>query len=143
MGQRLYFEEVEVGEEIPPLIKEPTQELVSHFVRMMGWDFGLFTDDEQARSMGQEKAIAPGELSLGFLSQMLTDWAFGGTLQHLEAHYRGVVRHGDRLECCGIVTEKHWKEEGGAIECDIFIQNQEGDRPVVGKATLRLLSRPG
>lgn len=135
----LSFEDIDLGDPITPLVKEVAPDLVRQYVRMMGWEqwnLSIFTDDEMARKMGLEGAISPGELNLAFVSQLLTDWAPAGMLRRLEANFRGVVRHGDRLECRGVVTEKRVGEEGPCIECDIFAENQEGERPIVGKAII-------
>ena len=141
MERKLSFENVDVGDPITPLIKEVNSDIVRGYVRMMNWEewnFSIFTDDDSARKMGLDGAISPGELNLGFISQAITDWAIGGILQSLETNFRGVVRHGDRLECGGIVTEKFVGKNGSCVVCDLFAENQEGERPVVGKATILL-----
>jgi hypothetical protein len=50
------------------------------------------------------------------------------------------VRHGDTLNFWGNVTEKSGDEGEStasiSIHCDVIVENQNGDRVIVGTATL-------
>jgi acyl dehydratase len=47
------------------------------------------------------------------------------------------VRHGDTLTFGGTVTQKDEHEEAPTIHCDLVVENMNGDRALVGTATLR------
>ena len=49
---QVYFEDVEPGYELIPLIKEPTREQLDEFTRAWGTSLGRFTSDEAARAEG-------------------------------------------------------------------------------------------
>jgi acyl dehydratase len=143
MNANLSSDKVDVGDEITPLTKQPDKDQVVAYMSIQGLSgdgrfANRFTDAEEAKAMGLRGPIVPGNLSMGFLSQMLTDWAGAGSLRRLEVTYRGFVNHGDTLTCQGIVTEKHYTEDGVALECDVFIENQRGERAVSGTAFIVL-----
>lgn len=142
-----YFDDVEAGDEIAPLVKEPTREQISAYLNVWGplgrTGPGRFTDDAAARQEGLEGVIVPGNLSMAFLSQLLTDWAGErGQLRKLEVNFRRLIQPSDRLVCGGVVTDKELKEGEGQITADVFIDNQKGEKPIVGTALVILPTRP-
>jgi acyl dehydratase len=140
-GNAVYFEDVEIGDEITPLPMNPTCETIAAYVKACGITEKRFTDEAYARSLGMDGVIAPGNMGLAYLSRMLNDWAQGAVLCKLEVRFRGFVKPGDQLTCKGLVVEKHVRGSANSIECDVFIENEHGDRPVAGSATVVLPAR--
>ena len=140
-GKAVYFEDVDIGDEITPLPMNPTRETIAAYVKACGITEKRFTDEAYAKSLGMASTIAPGNMGLAYLSRMLNDWAEGAILRKLEVRFRGFVKPGDQLTCKGLVVEKHAGGSDNAIECDVFIENENGDRPVAGSATVVLPTR--
>jgi acyl dehydratase len=137
----VYFEDVDIGDEITPLPMNPTRETIAAYVKACGITEKRFTDEAYARSLGMDGVIAPGNMGLAYLSRMLNDWAQGAVLRKLEVRFRGFVKPGDQLTCKGLIVEKHARGSANSIECDVFIENENGDRPVAGSATVELPRR--
>jgi acyl dehydratase len=137
----VYFEDVDIGDEITPLPMNPTRETITAYVKACGITEKRFTDEAYARSLGMDGVIAPGNMGLAYLSRMLNDWAQGAVLRKLEVRFRGFVKPGDQLTCKGLIVEKHARGSANSIECDVFIENENGDRPVAGSATVELPRR--
>lgn len=140
-GNAVYFEDVDIGDEITPLPLQPTRELIGAYVKACNITEKRFTDEAYARSLGMDGIIAPGNMGLAFLSRMINDWAEGAVLRKLEVRFRGFVKPGDQLICKGLIVEKSSRPSETSIECDVFIENDNGDRPVAGSATVILPSR--
>jgi acyl dehydratase len=140
-GKAVYFEDVDIGDEITPLSWHPTRESIGAYVKACHITEKRFTDEAYARSLGMDSIIAPGNMGLAFLSRMISDWAEGAVLRKLEVRFRGFVKPGDQLTCKGLVVEKHARGSENSIECDVFIENERGDRPVAGSATVILPAR--
>jgi acyl dehydratase len=136
-----YFDDIEVGDELEELEICPTTADVIRYVKVARMESGRFTDDEYARQEGLPGAIIPGNMSLGFLSRMLTDIFPKGTLKSLTANFRATVPHNVPLICGGVVTEKQDKDGDHVIFCDVLLANEEGDRYVQGTATIALPRR--
>ena len=137
----IYFEDVDIGDEITPLPFTPTREQVGAYVKACNITEKRFTDDAYARSLGMDSVIAPGNMGLAYLSRMISDWGEGAVLRKLEVRFRGFVKPGDHLICKGLIVEKHARGSENSIECDVFIENDNGDRPVAGSATVVLPTR--
>ena len=126
-----YFEEVQIGEDLTPLVKE------INMARMMAygaatWDFiRLHYDADYARELGFEAPFVDGQMLGGFLTQHVQDWAGPGAfLRKLAFRNRVMVYPGDSLTCRGVVTGCSIEEEGGMVECDLWVENQRGEKVV-------------
>ena len=71
----LYFEDVEFGDDIGPIIKEVSDQAVIDFVsiREPESEPSRFTSKEVAQSQGLPEAIVPGAMNIALMSQLLTE----------------------------------------------------------------------
>jgi hypothetical protein len=136
-----YFEDIDIGDEIEDIEINPTTNDVVRYVTVAHMQSGRFTDDEYARNEGLAGAIIPGNMSLGFLSRMLTDFFPKGVLKTITANFRSMVPHHTPLICSGVVTEKIEQDGENLVFCDILLSNEEGDRYVQGTAQVALPKR--
>ena len=142
MGERIHFyEDIDIGDEIEELEICPTTADVVRYVEVARMQSGRFTDDAYARSEGLPGAIIPGNMSLGFLSRMVTEFFPTGTLRNLTANFRATVPHNTPLICSGVVTEKQDEQGQHLVFCDILMSNEAGDRYVQGTAQVALPAR--
>src|SRR6266566_1135512 len=98
---KVYFEDVQVGDEIPKLVKS----MVTHLqlVRYAGasGDFNpLHTDPKVGEMIGTGGIIAHGMLIMGFVGQMLSDYVGPAALRKFgvegEARISGKVQAADQ-----------------------------------------------
>lgn len=125
------FADIQIGDEITPLVKE------IGMARMMAygaatWDFiRLHYDADYAREYGFEAPFVDGQMMGGFLTQHVQDWAGPGAfLRKLAFRNRVMAYPGDTLTCRGLVTDVSSTEEGGMVECDLWMENQRGEKVV-------------
>ncbi|MFQ5382591.1 MAG: hypothetical protein ACE5EF_13365, partial [Dehalococcoidia bacterium] len=72
---QLYFEDVNVDDEIEPVEKTPTEDMAIDFFGRDNPSNPAFSDAEAGRRMGLEGAMVPGALKMAWLSQYVSDWA--------------------------------------------------------------------
>ena len=132
------FAEIDIGDELGPVVRVPTTEVVKRYAQAARLYHGLpfFFDPEHARRSGFERPVVPGPLNATFLAQMLKDHFVGWQLRALNTSFRAPVAHGDTLTLWGTVTEKTWQDGVATVHCDVVIENDRGDRVVVGTAVL-------
>lgn len=130
------FDQVQEGDELPPAERMLGKDDVREYARVNGIDFPRFTDDEGARKEGLPGMIAPGNMSMGLLATFVERWAGAGSLRRLGTTFRGLVLPGNPITLYGVVTEKN--ETDRAVELDVWIEGHEGERVVIGTATVRL-----
>ena len=145
-GNQPYYEDVDMGDEIGPLHRAPTREQIRAYAGLgvNPRTSGRFFSDTGARDEGLQNVIAPGNLSLSFLAQLLTDWAGPqGKLKQLDLNFRRVVNPGDLLICTGLIIDKDEVDGECQVRVDVSMDNQRGEKPVVGTATVVLPRRAG
>jgi acyl dehydratase len=138
MSDRRRFDGVDVGDDLPPLHLTLSGEQVRHYAEAADMPGGRFMSDEAAKAEGLPGQIVPGNLSLALFSRLLTEWDPGLHVQRLSATFRAIVRPNVPLTLRAVVTEKHTDERGVVLECDLLLENADGERLVTGTATVEL-----
>lgn len=142
MKKQLSYKDINVGDGITPLVKEPTKKQLVVWAGAVGDYTPIHYDQDFARSRGLSGVIVQGQLVGAFLGQMLTDWlGEEGTLRKLSCSYKGMNYPGEKLICKGELTKKY--EEGGEhfVECKIWAENPKGEKTASGRAVVRLPAR--
>jgi acyl dehydratase len=139
---RVYFDDVQVGDELPHLVKGPIRQIqLTRYAGASG-DFNpIHQDDEFAREAGMGGVFAHGMLSMGFVAQAVTDWAGAGTVRKIGVRFTALVRLKDVVTCKGRVLSKSSKDDVNTIDLEIWAETQKGEKVVTGKATVALPSR--
>jgi len=139
---RVYFEDVKVGDDLPHLVKGPIQQIqLTRYAGASG-DFNpIHQDDEFARAAGMGGVFAHGMLSMGFVGQVVTDWAGAGQVRKLGVRFAGLVRLKDTVTCRGRVLAKSSKDDVNLVDLAVWAENQKGDKVVTGTATVALPTR--
>ena len=139
---RIYFEDVKVGDELPSLVKGPIQQIqLTRYAGASG-DFNpIHQDDEFAKAAGMGGVFAHGMLSMGFVGQVVTDWAGPAAVRKLGVRFAGLVRLKDTITCRGRVLAKSSKDDVNLVDLEVWAENQRGEKVVTGKATVVLPTR--
>ena len=151
--QQLYWEDVEVGTELPVMRK------IAHSLMSVKWAgaMGAFNphmyEDAFAKSQGSKGTIVHGQLKLAWLVQLVTRWmGEGGTLKKISCEYRGIdytrlmktmnePQDGEPWLCRGKVTKKYIDGADHCIDLEVGVENGKGEITTPGTATVVLPSR--
>ena len=138
----VYFDDVKVGDELPPLVKGPIEQIqLTRYAGASG-DFNpIHQDDEFAKAAGMGGVFAHGMLSMGFVGQLVTDWAGPAAVRRLGVRFAAIVRLKDVITCRGRVLGKSSKDDVNLVDLEIWAENQKGEKVVTGKATVSLPPR--
>lgn len=130
---KVYFEDVQVGDEIPKLVTAPVTHL--QLVRYAGasGDFNpLHTDPQIGEMIGVGGIIAHGMLIMGFVGQMLSDYVGPQALRKFGVRFKGMTHLNDEITCTGTITEKYEENGEGRIAGKVQAADQNGDIKVTG-----------
>lgn len=139
---KLYYEDVQVGDAIPKLVKSPVSHL--QLVRYAGasGDFNpLHTDPKIGESIGIGGIIAHGMLIMGFVGQMLSDYVGPTALRKFDVRFKGMTRLNDQITCTGTITEKYEADGEARIAGKVQAVDQNGDVKVTGTFVATLSRR--
>ncbi len=130
---KLYYEDVQVGDDIPKLVKSPVSHL--QLVRYAGasGDFNpLHTDPKIGELIGLGGIITHGMLIMGFVGQMLSDYVGPAALRKFGVRFKGMTRIDDVITCTGTITEKYEADGEARIAGKVQAADQNGDVKVTG-----------
>jgi acyl dehydratase len=134
---------VAVGFELPPLVKGPvTREQLRAYAAASGDPNPMHTDDEFAKAAGHPGVFAHGMLSMGWLGEFLV--RAGGdpaAVRKLRTRFVKLTWPGETITCRGRVTKVTDAPDARLVECEVWTENQDGERKVAGAAVLALSRR--
>jgi acyl dehydratase len=140
--KQIYFEDVEVGSEIPSLEKDPTTQQLVKYAGASGDFYQIHYDKDLALKNNLPGVIVHGALKNAFLGQLMTDFAGDlGWLRKLSVQYRGMDQPGARILGKGKITRKYTENGNHVVDCEIWLENAKGERTTPGSATVILPSR--
>lgn len=112
MGQRISYDKVEVGFELPSLTVGPITH--ANLVRYAGasGDFNpIHNDKDFAIAAGLDGTIAHGMYVMAQLGRLLTNWVDQRQIKFFGVKFKAMTKLGQTLTCKGVVKKK--KEENG------------------------------
>jgi len=142
LSNKVFYEDVDVGTEIPPLVKEPTTQQLVKWAGASGDFYQIHYDKDFAMSTGLSGVIIHGALKSAWLGQLLDDWiGEDGTIKKYGCSYRGMDVPDDTITCKGKVTKKYVEGNEHCVECEIWVENSRGERTAPGTAVVVLPSK--
>ena len=128
------LEDIDVGDEAPPLVVENLTR--TNFVRYAGasGDFNpMHHDDTIATSVGNPSVFGHGMLTAGLMARQLKDWFGPEALRKFQVRFSKQVWPGDTLTFNAKVTGKDESQRLVDVECTAT--NQDGVEVLTGTAT--------
>lgn len=127
----------QVGDEVPPVVKQVTQEAINLFEGSAGESGpSQFTDEATAReTLGTAGTVASGRMSLAFAIEMLRKHFGGDVFNHtgtVDLRFLRPVRPGDTITFSGKITDTTREANGSKVSLEIKVENQNGDTTGVG-----------
>ena len=142
MAKQIYFEDVEVGTEIGPLEKNPTTQQLVRYAGASGDFYQIHYDKDFAMGNNLPGVILHGALKNAFLGHLMTDFAGElGWLRKLGVQYRGMDQPGTKVVARGKVSKKYTDGGYNLVDCEIWLENANGEKTTPGSATVILPSR--
>ena len=142
MANQIYWEDIDVGTEVTPLVKNPTPQQLVKWAGASGDFYQIHYDKDFALGNNLDGIIVHGALKSAWLGQLVGDWAGeNGAVKSYGCSYRGMDVPGDTLTCKGKVTKKYIEGDENIAECDIWLENGKGEKTTPGKAVVVLPSK--
>ena len=139
---QIYFEDVQIGDEIPKLMKEPITHLqLVKYAGASGDLNPLHTAPLVGEAIGTGGIIAHGMLIMGFLGQMLSNYVGPQALKKFGVRFKGMSLLDDEITCAGTITEKYEENGEGRIAGEVWATDQQGDVKVAGSFVASLPRR--
>jgi acyl dehydratase len=145
-GQQVYFDDVQVGQEIPPVVKGPmtTAHIMRWSASMENWHRIHY---DKVYAMEHDKlpnVVVNGSWKQHILMQVVKDWAgLAGWAWKVAFQYRDMDLPGDLITAWGKVTKKYEERGLGYVELEIGLKNSRDVESTKGTAVVVLPKRGG
>jgi acyl dehydratase len=132
------YEDVLVGDELPPIVKPPlSRTTLALFAGASADHNPVHIDIDAAREAGLPDVIGHGMLTMAYVAQVLTGWVPPSAIRSYSVRFVAPTRIGNALTCTGTVVSK---ETGvsGTVRIALQAVDQFGDVKVRGDAEVIL-----
>jgi acyl dehydratase len=142
---QMYFEDVEIGDELGPIERVADPEMIKAFMEVSNRRGpSVFNDPDTAKKAGWEAPVTPGHMLMAFISQLLSRWFGQVWIRDIDLILRRPLLVNQQVRVTGIVTDKSLIDGRGHVECDVILYNADGERTSTGKASVTVpLKNPG
>lgn len=139
MAEQIYWDDVTEGTELPELVKNPTTQQLVKYAGASGDYYQIHYDKDFAMNNDLDNVILHGALKNAFLGHLVTKWMGPeGDLKRLACQYRGMDIPGTPVTAKGVVTRKYQEKGANLVDCEIWLENQGGEKTTPGSATVAL-----
>jgi acyl dehydratase len=144
MAEQTYFEDVNEGQEIPPLKISPDKQQLVKFAAGSG-DFNPLHFDENfpmLKPMGLAENIVHGRFKYAQVGRAVFAFAgYKGRVKNFGVSYRGMDMLNKEITVKGVVTGKRQENGENIVELDVWTENGEGKKTTPGNAVVVLPSK--
>jgi acyl dehydratase len=142
MAINVYFEDVEIGQEIPTFQRETDFMNWNRYAAVNDEFVYIHMDDEAGAAAGQGAAFGMGNLRWAYVLNSLHDWAGDeAEIRELGLQFRAINKKHDVLRATGVVTDKKQENGENLVVLDIVVLNQDDAKTAPGRAVVVLPSR--
>lgn len=142
MAYNVYYEDVEVGQEIPVFERETDFMNWNRYAAVNDEFVYLHMDDAVAKAAGQGEAFGMGNLRWAYVMNALQEWIGDeAEVRDLSMQFREINRKHDTLRTQAVVTEKAVEDGEHLVHLDVNVVNQDGVAGAPGHAIVVLPSR--
>lgn len=138
----LYFDQINVDDEIAPLERTPTEDQAIEFFGRDNPTNPAFGDAEAGRRMGFGGALVPGLMKMAWIASYAGTWAGPeSVLKNVRVAYRRPDVAGKPLTLAGRVVDKRQEAGKNLVELEVVIL-AEGQPSVRANVQLEVPSQP-
>ncbi|MBT4161911.1 MAG: MaoC family dehydratase [Gammaproteobacteria bacterium] len=131
---------IETGFEIPPWdMPSVSPDRMKTMAAILRDPYPVHWDPRVVEQIGLGKrTINQGPLGLSYMINMLHDWTGIGSIKRLRMTFPLPVFQDDHIIARGQVTEVRVEDGKTVADCDIWLDRDGEDKPLVGTATVSL-----
>ena len=143
MTVKVYFEDVQVGDEMPAWSRQTDFMHWNRYAAVNDEFVPFHMDDEAGRKAGnKEGAFGMGNLRYAYLANALRGWIGDeAEIREIGCQYRAINQKNDTLTVVGKVVEKEVVDGEARVKLTTNVMNQAGEATCPGHAVVALPQR--
>ena len=133
------FEQIQVGDTLPPLTLEPiNRTTLALFAGASNDHNAIHIDIDYARKAGMPDVFAHGMLSMAYLGRLLTLLVDQRQIRNFGVRFVGITHLDHRITCTGHVVEKFEADGERRVKVELRTANQYDETRILGDAVVAL-----
>ncbi len=137
-----YFEDLEVGKELPPLVQHVTTQQLVFWAAGSGDFYQIHYDKDYALGNNLPGVIVHGALKHAIMGRYLDELAGPkGFVREFQVSFRGMDQPGHDMSVKGTVTGKRVEDGKHLVDLEIWTESYEGKKTTPGTAVVELPAR--
>lgn len=142
MAYHVYYEDVELGQEVPAFVRETDFMNWNRYAAVNEEFVYIHMDDEAGKAAGQGAAFGMGNLRWAYVLNALRAWIGDeAEVRELSLQFRAVNHKHDVLRTSAVVTEKKRENGENLVVLEVNVLNQKDEKTAPGRAVVALPSR--
>ena len=142
MAYNVYYEDVEIGQEIPAFVRETDFMNWNRYAAVNEEFVYIHMDDEAGKAAGQGAAFGMGNLRWAYVLNALRAWIGDeAEVRELSLQFRAVNHKHDVLRTSAVVTEKKQEDGENLVVLEVNVLNQKDEKTAPGRAVVALPAR--
>ena len=142
MAYNVYYEDVEIGQEIPAFVRETDFMNWNRYAAVNEEFVYIHMDDEAGKAAGQGAAFGMGNLRWAYVLNALRAWIGDeAEVRELSLQFRAVNHKHDVLRTSAVVTEKKQEDGENLVVLEVNVLNQKDEKTAPGRAVVAVPSR--
>lgn len=142
MAYNVYFEDVEIGQEIPVFERKTDLMHWNRYAAVNDEFLYIHMDDDAGKAAGQGAAFGMGNLRWAYMLNALRDWIGDeAEVRELSLQFRAINHKNDVLRTYGKVIEKKQENGENLVVLEVNVLNQDDQKTAPGRAIVVLPSR--
>ena len=132
------YEEIKVGDEIPPLKIKLTAEKNKFYNRLVKEINPLHFNVDYAKGLGYKDIVIAGVFTSSFFVKLITDWIGENKITDYEIFFHNPAYINDELIHEGKVIDKSIIDGKKIIQCETCSTNQSGEKLATAKFNIKM-----
>lgn len=142
MAYNVYYEDVEVGQEVPAFQRKTDFMHWNRYAAINEEFVYVHMDDEAGKAAGQGAAFGMGNLRWAYVLNALRAWIGDeAEVRELGLQFRAINHKDDVLRTYAKVTEKKQENGENLVRLEVNVINQKDEKTAPGHAVVSLPSR--
>lgn len=131
------FDDVEIGEEVPPFTVQMDRDMYKQYNRLVHEINPLHFNEKYAQGLGFKAIVVAGVFTYSyFLRPILSMMKKPSAIKKIQIRFHEPVYIEDTITHRTIIRKKYTQDGVPHLDCEVWVENQDGQKVTSGTVTL-------
>lgn len=138
-NNKIDFDAIREGDSIPPIKVKMDRKTYFEYNKLVHEINPLHFIQDYARRLGFKDIVVAGVYTFSFIPRLIAEWIGApGALRKMEVKFIKPMYIEDEVTYGGVVKKKYVSDEGNFVECEISVENADGEKLIEAFPTVKI-----